>query len=47
MTNKIYNDTKHDIDADVPMWCRMVAVVAPALALGTALGIALFMWVMA
>ena len=47
MSNKIFHDTKHDIDADVPMWCRVVAVVAPALALGTALGIMLFKWVMA
>ena len=45
--NKIFHDTKHDIDAGVPMWCRVIAVVAPALALGTALGIALFNWVMA
>jgi len=47
MTGKIFNDTKHDIDAHVPMWCRVIAAVAPALALGTALGIALFRWVMA
>jgi len=47
MTSKIFNDTKHDIDADVPLWCRVIAAVAPSLALGTALGIALFNWVMA
>jgi len=45
--NKIFHDTKHDIDAHIPMWCRVIAAVAPALALGTALGIALFHWVMA
>jgi len=51
--NKIFNDTKHDIDAHVPMWCRVIAAVAPVLAVGGALGLVvalgfmLFKWVMA